>query len=64
MGYKLSFWLSGLLITGAFIAQYYEMKKPDSLRNDSIPWVLFSGGIILMLVGSREFRAKKKGENE
>jgi hypothetical protein len=61
MGYRLSFLLSGLLIAGAFIAQYNEMTKSKALRNDTMPWILFSGGIILMLIGSREYRAKKGG---
>ena len=43
-------------MVGAFVAQYHENGKPKSLRNDTMPWVLFCGGMILILVGSREMK--------
>ncbi len=58
--YKLTFFLAGLLMISAFAAQYYEMKKPKGIQNDTLPWVLFGGGMVLMLVGTREYRQEMK----
>jgi len=55
--YKLSWILASLLFAGAFIAQYAENKKPLKEKNDTMPWVLFCGGMILGLVGYREYRS-------
>jgi hypothetical protein len=58
--YKLSYFLSAVLLLGAFIAQYYEMTKPKVFRNDTMPWVLFCGGIIMCIVGFGEYNYNKK----
>ena len=62
--YKLSYFLAAVLMSGAFLAQYNEMKKPGTFRNDNISWVLFSGGIILTIIGSREYRTNQRERNK
>ncbi len=62
--YKLTYFLASCLVIGAFIAQYVEMGKSKAFRNDTMPWVLFCGGMILMLIGTREYRSNQKEANK
>jgi hypothetical protein len=61
--YKLSFLLSGLLLAGAFVAMYLEKTSRNKFTNGA-SYILLIGGVILAIVGQREYNEQNKSENK
>lgn len=59
--YVRSYLLGSILIAAAFLTLFVDVGlTPGSGRDTNGPWILFIGGLVLALYGSREHRQDLK----